>query len=66
MRPLVLIAKGLDNQAIAPRLTVTEVTVGTHLSHILDKLYLANRVQANLYALCPGPSALENGSAKED
>jgi NarL family two-component system response regulator LiaR len=63
---LSLIAKGLDNQAIAHLLTVTEVTVRTHLSHILDKLHLANRVQATLYALRTGLSALENGSVEED
>lgn len=63
---LSLVAKGLDNQAIANRLTVTEVTVRTHISHILDKLHLANRVQATLYALRTGLSALENGAAEED
>ena len=63
---LSLVAKGLDNQAIANRLTVTEVTVRTHISHILDKLHLANRVQATLYALRTGLSALENGAAEEN
>ena len=62
---LSLVAKGLDNQAIADRLTVTEVTVRTHISHILDKLHLANRVQATLYALRTGLSALGNGLAEE-
>lgn len=62
---LSLVAKGLDNQAIADRLTVTEVTVRTHISHILDKLHLANRVQATLYALRTGLSALENGATAE-
>lgn len=56
---LSLVAKGLDNAAIADALTVTEVTVRTHISHILDKLHLANRVQATLYALRTGLSALE-------
>ena len=63
---LSLVAKGLDNQAIADHLTVTEVTVRTHISHILDKLHLANRVQATLYALRTGLTALENGAAEED
>jgi NarL family two-component system response regulator LiaR len=63
---LFLIAKGLDNQAIAKHLTVTEATVRTHLSHILDKLHLANRVQATLYALRTGLSVLENGAVEED
>lgn len=63
---LSLVAKGLDNQAIADRLTVTEVTVRTHISHILDKLHLANRVQATLYALRTGLSALEHDPTEKD
>jgi two-component system, NarL family, response regulator LiaR len=63
---LFLVAKGLDNQEIASHLMVTEVTVRTHISHILDKLHLANRVQATLYALRSGLSALEGGSAEEN
>ncbi len=61
---LSLVAKGLDNAAIANALTVTEVTVRTHISHILDKLHLANRVQATLYALRTGLSALDHGTAE--
>ena len=61
---LSLVAKGLDNQAIAHCLTVSEVTVRTHISHILDKLHLANRVQATLYALRTGLSALEREPEK--
>jgi phospholipid transport system substrate-binding protein len=44
----------------------TEVTVRTHISHILDKLHLANRVQATLYALRTGLTRLGNGTAEED
>jgi len=62
---LALVAKGLDNQVIADRLTVTEVTVRTHISHILEKLHLANRVQAALYALRTGLSVLEDTSTDE-
>lgn len=54
-----LIASGFDNDAISDRLNVTEVTVRTHLSHILDKLHLANRVQATLYALRAGITSLD-------
>jgi len=50
---------------IADRLTVTEVTVRTHISHILEKLHLANRVQAALYALRTGLSVLEDTSTDE-
>lgn len=63
---LSLLATGIDNRAIADRLTITEVTVRTHLSHILDKLHLANRVQAALYALRTGISMLEQGQMQEN
>ena len=56
---LKLIAQGLSNQEIADRLVIGEVTVRTHVSSILGKLHLANRVQAALYALREGISHLE-------
>ena len=55
-----LLASGLDNREIAERLTVTEVTVRSYISRILDKLHLANRVQATLYALREGLVDLDN------
>jgi NarL family two-component system response regulator LiaR len=55
-----LVARGLSNQEIADHLTVAEVTVRTHVSHILSKLHLANRVQATLYALKEDLASLEN------
>jgi NarL family two-component system response regulator LiaR len=58
---LQLLAKGLGNQAIASRLQVSEATVRSHVSNILGKLHLANRVQATLYALREGIATLENG-----
>lgn len=48
------VSKGLSNQDIADKLTIAEVTVRTHVSNILSKLHLANRVQATLYALREG------------
>lgn len=51
---LILVAKGWSNQEIAAKLVVSERTVGAHVSNILGKLYLANRTQAALYALCSG------------
>jgi two-component system, NarL family, response regulator LiaR len=54
------VARGLSNQQIAEALSIAEVTVRTHVSHILDKLHLANRVQATLYALREGLSTLDN------
>lgn len=41
-----LMARGLNNQAIAEKLFVSEATVKTHVAHILDKLAVENRVQA--------------------
>ncbi len=55
-----LVAKGLSNQEIADHLTIANVTVRTHISHILSKLHLANRVQAALYALRKDLASLEN------
>lgn len=51
---LTLLAQGLDNSQIAEQLSVADVTVRTHISHILSKLDLSNRVQATLYALSEG------------
>ena len=41
-------------------LSIAEVTVRTHVSNILGKLHLANRVQATIYALRQGLTSLEN------
>jgi NarL family two-component system response regulator LiaR len=60
MEVLRLVARGLSNPEIADRLTVTEATVRTHVSNILGKLHLANRVQATLYALQEGIVSLED------
>jgi NarL family two-component system response regulator LiaR len=53
-----LVAKGLSNRDIAGRLVVTEATVRAHVSNILSKLHLANRVQATIYALQEGLASL--------
>jgi NarL family two-component system response regulator LiaR len=55
-----LIARGMTNQEIADKLVVSERTVRTHVSNILEKLHLANRTQATLYALREGWSTLNN------
>jgi NarL family two-component system response regulator LiaR len=57
-----LVAKGLGNKEIAEHLVITEATVRSHVSNILSKLHLANRVQATLYALQEGLTSLENKS----
>jgi NarL family two-component system response regulator LiaR len=49
-----LIARGLSNQEIAAEMVVNERTIAKYVSSILDKLHLANRTQAALYALREG------------
>jgi NarL family two-component system response regulator LiaR len=55
---LKLVATGLTNQQIAEKMDISERTVGGHISNILDKLHLANRTQAALYALREGLATL--------
>jgi NarL family two-component system response regulator LiaR len=56
---LQLVAQGLSNQEISEQLVIGDTTVRTHIGNILNKLHLANRVQATLYALRKGLSSLE-------
>ncbi|WP_440117113.1 response regulator [Paenibacillus sp. QZ-Y1] len=49
-----LICQGLSNKEIAVQLVITEKTVKTHVSHLLDKLGLADRTQAALHAVRNG------------
>ncbi|MBN1138239.1 MAG: response regulator transcription factor [Anaerolineae bacterium] len=60
MEVLRLVAKGLSNPQVAQRLVITEATVRTHVSNILGKLHLANRVQVTLYALHEGITSLDD------
>lgn len=53
-----LVATGLSNTEIAAQLVITEATVRSHMSNILSKLHLSNRVQATLYALQEGVISL--------
>ena len=54
-----LVATGLSNAETAAQLVITEATVRSHVSNILGKLHLANRVQATLYALQEGIISLD-------
>jgi DNA-binding NarL/FixJ family response regulator len=56
---LLLLAHGKSNRSIARELVIGEVTVRTHVSHILDKLGVSNRVEAALHALRTGLVPLE-------
>jgi NarL family two-component system response regulator LiaR len=55
-----LVAQGLSNQEIADRLFISEATVRTHVSSLLNKLHLASRTQAALYALKQGLANLDD------
>jgi NarL family two-component system response regulator LiaR len=54
LETLLLIARGLSNQEIAAALVVHKRTVAKYVSNILNKLHLANRTQAALYAIREG------------
>lgn len=51
---LELLARGRSNREIACALGISEMTVRTHVSHVLDKLGVHNRVEAALHALRAG------------
>ncbi|MFC8666946.1 response regulator [Streptomyces sp. NPDC057199] len=51
---LVLVARGLSNQAIAGQLSISERTARTHVSKLLTKLDLTSRTQAALVAVREG------------
>ena len=54
MEVLEKVADGSTNKEIAEALYITENTVKIHLRNILDKLHVANRVQAAVYAVRRG------------
>ena len=54
---LALVAEGFDNADIAGRLYVSPSTVKNHVSNVLEKLGLENRVQAAAFAIRSGIAA---------
>lgn len=61
-----LVAQGFTNRQIASQLVIGEATVRTHVGNILNKLRLANRVQATLYALRVGLTSLDEMDTPND
>lgn len=51
---LVQIGRGLSNKEIASELSISHMTVKTHVSNLLGKLHLADRTQAAIFAIRQG------------
>lgn len=60
MEILRLVAQGKSNKEIAGNLVIAEETVHTHVSNVLNKLHLASRTQAALYALKEGIASVND------
>lgn len=54
MEVLALIVDGLSNPQIAEKLVITRATAKAHVHSILQKLYVADRTQAAVYAMREG------------
>ena len=60
-----LMARGLSNGEIAQELYISETTVKTHVTHILQKLNLRDRVQAVVLAYQTGIFEAEGRPARD-
>src|SRR6267154_6619444 len=55
-----MVAKGLGNKAIAASLSIAEVTVKLHVSHVLEKLSVKDRTEAATAAVQRGIISLDS------
>ena len=56
-----LVAAGRSNGEIGDELFITRKTAGVHVTHILDKLAVSNRVEAAMVAARLGLAPTEDG-----
>ena len=59
-----LIAQGRNNREIAEKMVVSESTVKTHVSNVLNKLGLEDRTRAAIWALKHGLGEAEGETGR--
>ena len=60
-----LVAEGMGNREIAARLNVSYYTAMKHVSNIMAKLHVGNRVEAAMFAIHYGEESLQLGLAAQ-